>query len=106
MGDLKKAISATAKKAAKIEAKAAKLAERHPVVEKPAEVAQEVIEQKAGSASGFEAGRAYVVRRGCAITSRRGVISAGERVKPQDLAGGVDSMRRLVEESGILVEAE
>jgi hypothetical protein len=104
MVDLKKGISAAAKKAAKIEAKAEKIAARTPVDEKPFAQAAEVLKQTAGAGEGaFLAGIEYVVRQGCAITSRHGVLKGGQTVKPEWLSGGVDALRRLVEVTGLVV---
>lgn len=104
MVDLKKGLTAAAKKAAKIEAKAEKIAARTPADVKPVEQSQAVIQQTAGAGEGsFLAGIEYVVRQGCAITSRHGVLKGGQTVKPEWLPGGVDALRRLVEVSGLVV---
>lgn len=104
MVDLKKGITAAAKKAAKIEARAEKIAARTPTDVKPVEQVRAVLQQAAGAGEGaFLAGIEYVVRQGCAITSRHGVLKGGMQVKPEWLPGGVETLRRLVEVTGLVV---
>lgn len=47
---------------------------------------------------------AFSVKKGKAITSKRGILADGDEVKADDLAGGEDSLKALVE-SGHVVKA-
>ena len=44
----------------------------------------------------------YVVKAGGAITSRRGIVTAGEPVKPSHFSGGQESFDKLVKKGHIV----
>jgi len=66
--------------------------------------ADAVIEQKAGKAGTFDPKKPCTVRHGCAITCRRGVVGGGKTVLTKDVIGGNETLKKLVEVNGILVQ--
>jgi 3-deoxy-D-arabino-heptulosonate 7-phosphate (DAHP) synthase len=70
----------------------------------PQKQPEQVVKQVAKGAV-YDENKNYVVREGCAITSRRGVLGSGHPVKAKWFVGGNDTMKNLVEEKGIVVEA-
>ena len=83
---LKKDKEAKAKKAAEKKAVAKKKAD---LAKKPKEHPKEVMEQDFSDnlPSGFSESKKYMVRPGCAITSRRGVLTGGMAVKSKIFRG-------------------